>query len=225
MAIIVGAFGGGSIKGKLSGNVYQGSRGGQLIRNWVKPVDPASTGQVSVRIAMQQASQVWADDLTDAQRTGWQEYAAGTPLPNRFGTTSITDGRQMFIRTFVARFVAGLNVVSDAPPTPGVATGPINGYTLDASDGIELASTSFAIPADGMLLLSLSIPVTPARSFYKSPFTTGVGIISTDTLPVIIKPSGPQLVVGQRYFIRERYYAPDGKVSNFTIRNLGLVTA
>lgn len=225
MAIIVGAFGGGSIKGKLSGNVFQGSKAGQLIRNWVKPVDPSAPGQVVTRLAMQQAMNRWVHELTPAERQSWEDYAAGTPIPSRFGTPHVTSGQQMFIRTNVARTLGGVGTVDQAPPTPGIATSPVPTITLSEADGIEVASLSDPIPVGGQIFISLSIPVSPTRNFYKSPFRTGSVIISTTTFPHVIKAAGADLVEGQRYFARYRYYAPDGKVSNVTIINLGEVGA
>src|SRR3989304_3510336 len=104
MALIRGAFGGGQIKGSIAGVTFQQGPYGTVIRNRTVPVNPNSTFQVLIRSAFDNISTRWVTFLTNSQRDAWNAYAAQTPLPDRFGTPVATRGRQMYIRSNVARW-------------------------------------------------------------------------------------------------------------------------
>lgn len=225
MALIRGAYGGGTIKGSVSGNTYQGGAYGTVIRNRTKPVNPNTAGQASIRLAMREASFAWGGALDAGQRSAWAAYAAGTPLPDKFGTSQVTSGRQMFMRTNVIRLAAGLAFISDAPPTPGIAAPNPPTLVLDASTGINLTALAITLAVGDAYQISLSIPLNDTINYFKGPFITGATLVSTDTLPVLLKAAGPGLAVGQRYFCRYRYFQADGKCSNRVYLNLGEVSA
>jgi hypothetical protein len=230
MAIIRGAYGGGQIKGSISGSTYQGSPYGTVIRNRTVPVNPNTPGQVAVRDSLATASYLWTNTLTPEQRQAWLEYAAATPIPDKFGTSQVTGARQMFMRQAVVKLTAGVGVVSDAPTTPGIAANVVPVIAASEADGItledlQIAGVTYALQTGEAFQISLSVPLHESNNFYKGPFVTGLVVLPADTLPVTLKDVGASLVQGQRYFARFRFFDAAGKTSNKAITPPFLVGA
>lgn len=223
MALIRGAFGGGQIKGSISGMTYQGSPFGQMMRNRTVPVNPNTSGQVSTRLAMAYCSNYWSSIMTQPQLDSWADYAAGTPLPDKFGTSHYVSGRAMFMRTNVNLYLAGVPVLPVAPILPGIAVDSIPQLTIVASAGIKVTGLTIDPIGGGTFQISLSPPLGLANKFFKGPFRTGTIITDSADLPVTIRPSA-QCAVGQFYFMRFRNTTPEGKVSKATMLKFGPLT-
>lgn len=222
MAIIRGAYGGGQIKGSISGTTYQQSPFGTVARNRTVPVNPNSTKQVNIRGSMSGMSFIWTDLLTAAQRAAWEAYAAGTPIPDRFGTTIIVKGRQMFMRTNLIRYYVTGSADVDAPTTPGVAPNPILTLTADTTDGLVITANPGATAVGDVCNIGLSIPVNQSRNFYKAPFTFVAGLISTTTFPYEVLPAAA-VEIGQRYFLSSRLVQATNKVSSQVIASVDVL--
>jgi hypothetical protein len=219
MALIRGAYGGGQIKGSVSGNTFQGNPYGTVLRNRTVPVNPNTPAQSLIRLIMSTLSAFWRDGLSPAQRTAWELYAQGTPLPDKFGTNQIVPGRQHFLRANIARYAAGANAANDPPPTPGIGSPPALSVTISVADGIELQSIGPSLEPDDLLRISISIPVNETVNFYKSPFGRAINVINTDTLPLTILAD---VIAGQKFFMSYRFYAADGRVSNEIMTPIGV---
>lgn len=216
MASIRGAFGGAQIKGSIGSTTFQQGPSGTIIRSRTTPVNPNSGSQVSIRGAMAIESSAWTNILTGAQRAAWADYALGTPLPNRFGESINVGGRQMYLRTNVARNYLGLSRVVTAPATPGVAAPTVPTLTGDTTDGLEIASVDVVPGAGGVMIVRTGIAVNQARNFYKAPFTLVGAVTNTTVFPLnLIAPAG--VSIGQRYFVAVRTFEALGKVSEEAI--------
>lgn len=212
MALVRGAYGGAQIKGSIAGVSFQQSPYGTVARNRTVPVNPNSPFQQAIKAALAQRSFDWVNTLTAAQRAGWEAYAAQTPLPDRFGQSTPTKGRQMFLRYNVPRAYLTGSLVPDAPPTPGVAPTPVIALAGDTTDGVTVTTITTTLAVGDIMLFRIGQPVSQAKNFYKAPFTFAAGAISTTTLPLELK-AGALVAVGQRYFIATRLFQADGKVS------------
>lgn len=212
MASIRGAFGGAEVLGSIANVTFSRNASGAYIRNRSVPVNPKTPAQELVRGAMSDNSFDWNATLTPAQRLAWDDYAAATPLPNRFGDNVATSGRQMYLRQAVARAAFGLTPLATAPVTPGVAPSPsylLNGNT---TDGIEIVLSSPTLVANDIVVVRLGVAVQFARNFYASPYTFVAGYTSITTPPLVIRAPA-NVAVGQRYFVEARLFAADGKAS------------
>ncbi len=216
MASIRGAFGGAQIKGSIGSTTFQQGTSGTIIRSRTVPVNPNTPGQVKVRAAMAQSSSDWTNVLTAAQRSGWADYALTTPLPNRFGESINVGGRQMYLRSNVARLFLDLTSIPDAPATPGVATPVLPTMTGDTSSGIEIQNVLPTIATDQLVIGRISPPVSQAKNFFKAPFTLDTVLTDASTFPVEVKPA-VEVSIGQRYFYAFRTFDIDGKVSEEVI--------
>lgn len=215
MALLIGAYGGGTIIGKLGSTVFQRNQYGNLARQRVSGVNPNSLPQQLVRGQMAAMSARWKDVLTAAQRLGWKDYSTGTPLPNNRGGNSIVGGRQMFLRFNVAWTLSGASPVDDAPATPGVATPIVLALNASTTVGLQILGVNPAVPTSGLVQVRYSIPLNQSVEYYKNPWTTAFYLTDTETYPKEIKPPA-SVAIGQKYFTAARLFQPDGKVSEIT---------
>lgn len=207
--------------GSFGGTCVSRNRYGMYMRSRVVPVDPASALQSEVRSVFAQLVDAWVNELSAAERSAWETYAANVPLLGSLGNQQFVTGQNHYVRVNTCAIQAGLARV-DAAPTVfdlGSLTAPT--YTPDAS----LISTSVAFTATdawnvtdgGALLAYQGQPQNPGRTFYKGPFRFIGSILGDTALP----PSTPQtfsspysLAAGQRVFYYVRAIQPDGRLSS-----------
>jgi len=213
MALIRGAYGGGQIKGSISGVTFQQSPYGTVARNRTIPVNPNSPAQVAIRAAMSTMSGRWSNILSNAQRAAWEAYAAATPVLNKFGDSILISGRQFFLRYNNAITRLGGAPIDTAPATPGVAAEASLVLSASSIIGVNVVSSSIIPVGIGAILINTGIPVNFARNFYKAPFTQRSGITAATVFPLNIIPPA-EVAVGQRWFVFSRHFQADGKVAN-----------
>lgn len=222
-ALIVGPFGGAQITGSLASVTFGRNRAGAYVRARIAPVNPNTPRQNAIRSTMGTVSSRWTNVLTAAQRSGWDDYAANTPIPNALGQDNLLNGRNMYIRANNIIFdVSGL-FIDDAPPTPGVGDPIQPVLTGDTTDGIEITGTDTPLDANDILEVRLGAAVNQSRNFYATPFTFVVALTSLTTFPVTIKPAA-EVFVGQRFFTRSRRLQADGKVAAATQQLIDILT-
>lgn len=145
--------------GSLDGVVFSHNRNGRYVRARVKPTNPKSVKQQSVRSNLASLSQTWRT-LTTAQRNQWTALGAQMTQTNSIGEATTLTGLQAFVSVNQLKLTAGQAVVTTAPVldsaptfTPGTLTLTATGtaaLTL-AFSGSGVASQSFRIYATGNL--------------------------------------------------------------------------
>jgi len=210
-ALIVGAFGGGTIIGKLGGQVFQRSPFGNVVRQFVKPVNPNSTRQVDVRLVLDFLSTAWTNDLTTAQRTDWINYARNTPIVNKTGAPQFLNGRQQFIRTlFIPQFLtAAANVYYNAPTTPGISNvrTPRLEY-VQASGILRIVSMAAGQPSNFDNVYLISRNLSNSRNFWKGPFDFTTTSDNATTFPFNLRTYSPLPALGDKVFVQTRTFDP-----------------
>ena len=201
----------GESKGSIGGNTFQGSRYGQVVRQRVVPVDPATPRQAVLRQHMAEVNVSWRD-IPQGFRNGWIFYASLTPWTNRFGDEVFLTGRLMFIRSNVFNLAAGLPINISAPEIPGLPANP--NFTLSCTTGGGLAIDNFLI-APGLVDL-LGIYTSGAHSqtvnFFKGPFVKSDFIITSTAAPFeLIDSLG--VALGQKYFVGVRCSEPFSRLA------------
>ena len=196
--------------GSTGGCTYSHNRYGLYIRNRSIPVNTNTTFQQAVRANFAALTTAWASTLTQAQRDGWNAYAAIVPRNDAQGAPQFVTGANWYIALNAVRMAAALVRTDTAPIILSMATLTPPTFTLVASTGVAtVAFTNTDIWATATLgkLLAFSSRGQPAsRSFFKGPFRYR-GLISGAVTP----PTSPQTInvgssfavaVGQRVFIR-----------------------
>lgn len=223
MAIIRGAFGGGQIKGSISGNTYQQGPFGTVIRNRTVPVNPSTLRQNSVRTTLGILSNAWATALSATNRQDWEDYAAATPIPDKFGGTQIVKGRQMFMRANLLHVNITGGAVLAPPTTPGQAPPPTLSLTASEADGIEVVNNPGGGSTGDLCSILVGVAVNQSRNYYKTPFRFSAATTPTTTFPFTL-PTPAAVVIGQRWFIMARNLNGDGKVSEAVYSRVDVLT-
>jgi len=105
------------IRGTLNGNVFARNRGGAYVRSKVSPLQPVSEASSRSRAMFKAVSQRWASELTPAQATAWNNFAAVHPFLNVFGDSITLIGVAMYQALNRRNRECGEAWIDDAPAT------------------------------------------------------------------------------------------------------------
>lgn len=222
---------GGEFSGAAGGIVASRNKGGAYLRRRAVPTNPNTALQQARRSGLAAAAINWGN-LTDAQRSAWAAYAAGTPTIDRIGQTIILSGQQAYVRVKAAwlAYNAAAQIDEDAPATPGLSR-PLVRMSPDpvtpdriiwdpvaeewqadlffAEEGTASAAFSFFI----------SDPLPPGVNYFKGPYqalgpiawaATAVNATTTAQAPF---PLRVPLAGGQRRGVRVRGVDVDNRIS------------
>jgi hypothetical protein len=112
-------FGGGIIQasGSIAGVVHARNRFGNYIRPRTKPVNPNSSLQSVIRVALAFYTQRWHDTITATQRNAWNTYAYNVAMKNRLGESIYLTGFNMYLRSNIVRTQLGQSKCDAGPIT------------------------------------------------------------------------------------------------------------
>jgi len=218
----------GNISGKVAGNVFSRNRGGSYVRLGTNVVNPNTPAQQQVRAIMGDLAVAWSEDLTAADRTAWDLYAAAVPMVNRIGATIFLTGQNHFVRSNVPRLQSGLARVDTGPE--GGNLGEAGIITVASVIQVPQAvSVTFDTAQDwvgetgSVAIIQTSRPQAITITSFKGPFRLAGLIEGDDTTP----PTSPETVempfpvaVGQRVFVRARVSREDGRLSHAQISSV-----
>lgn len=151
------------LKGKVGGQVFQGSMYGPILRNEYKGSTKRSYVSTEANMVISELAAEW-NELSNEQRQGWSDNAWMFPVLDKFGNTMVLDGYNCFVHLnfILAEFGETLieNVPSEnAGPHIYEVTGTIH-YDLEQFD---LDFTDTPVATDEMLIVDLYAPVKTAR--------------------------------------------------------------
>ena len=220
------------VRGKIAGNVFSRNSYGSYIRALTKPVNPNTEMQQNIRGVMQSITTRWNQTLTEAQRDGWNVYAAAITWQNRLGDDIQLTGFNMFVRSNLAILYAGLTEVDDGPAELSLPNAD-DTLAITAEEAAQELSVAFDDALDwlneagGALVIFAGTPVTKTTNYFDGPWKIA-GTIEGDattppTTPAVIN-NPYQVSEGQKQFYRARILRADGRVTRF-FRTSGLVTS
>lgn len=184
--------------GTIGGVVFARVRGGKTARGWRAPTNRRTVLQRTSRRLVDLSSRRWLHELTGAQRTAWDSYAATREFTNSLGEAYFLNGFNAYVQLNASthRFHGGFE---DAAPI-------LSGFPQDSALGLELNKTTgvFRILSIVPTVLSSSdelfifvhsiIPVT--RTFPKSPVIAEIQLDGLDTLPQTIHTYDAPIIGG-----------------------------
>lgn len=227
-------YGGGILgaSGSIGGQTHARNRFGNYVRARTKPVNPNTARQQSVRSALIAIVARWGQNLTAAQRSQWDTYAANIAWQNKLGETVKLTGFNMYVRSNTALAAAGIVPQDDGPAILALPGGD-NTLAVTASETTQLLSVSFddtfewLDEDDGALIVSMGLPQSATREFFNGPWRIAGTVAGSSTVP----PTTPQTFAGpyafqetQLVYIRARIIRADGRVSQF-FRTSGVAAA
>lgn len=213
-----------SASGSLGGITASRNRGGPYFRGRAIPTNPNSTFQQAVRSAAAFLASYWSGTLTQVQRDAWDLYAENVPLPDPLGDPRNVGGIGMYVRSNIARIIAGepgVARIDDAPTVfdLGSLTEPVVGACTASADTISIAYTNtdpWAILDGGALFIYTSRPQNPGINYFKGPYRLAATVPGDTATP----PTSPEVVnaafpfaAGQRIFVFARASTADGRLS------------
>jgi len=210
MARVIAPYGGGTLVGKLGSVVAQRGPFGNVLRTFSKPVNPNTTQQQTVKIAMQFLSRTWERDLSQTQRKDWNDYGRQTPMTNDRGQEVFYSGRNHFIRTNSnpVRTMGPGAVVLDAPITPGIIAPALPLLTVNPGNGdVLLIQLDQVTPGDFRWYSSVSPLQNAATNFYKKGFTNFRSVNVAPPPTRLLKTFGP-IPSGTKIFVRHSHFQP-----------------
>lgn len=220
------------LSGSMDGITASHNKGGTYFRNRATPTNPSTSFQMTIRNAMGILTTRWLDDLTQAQRDGWQTYADNVTLTNRVGDAINVSGQNMYVRSNVSVIQIGETIIDDAPVmfNLGSFTEPT---VASADSGSQLVAIGFdntddwANETGSHMIVYISRPQNASINFFKGPYQFADTIDGDDTTA----PTSPAqitapftLSLGQVVFVRIRVHRIDGRLSGEWFGNV-VVTA
>jgi hypothetical protein len=211
-----------AIRGSVNGTVYSQNKSGAYMRNRSMVVNPNTASQQLARSSLASAAQGWAS-LTEAQREGWRQYAAATPVTNRLGDTIYLSGANMYTKTNAFAQFIGIAFIQDAPSVVGLAEAPNWDpdefpVLTDASSLFPNGITNFqfvtgtgSVNVAAQYAFWISGPVSAGVTFHKGPWNY-VGK-SLGNARLADKTSPYPLVEGEYRFVKVRVLDEFGRLS------------
>ena len=195
--------------GKIGGHVAAKNRSGAYLRTKVTPVNLRSTSQVGARTRLSTISIAWRG-LLAAQRLQWNNAVSSFSKTDIFGDLRNPSGFNLFQKLNNNLVNAGI-VAIDVPPLPIAVPSLISLTPTQASGGAtSLAYTATPTPADVVLIIKATAPISPGKSFVKSEFRQIGQVAEAGASPFVAttayaaKFGGPGLA-GQKVFFEAFY--------------------
>lgn len=211
------------VSGSIGGTTWSHNRFGAYKRNRTVPVNPNTDIQVQTRNILKSLAIGWETFLTQAERDAWKVYADNVPWVNRLGQSVFLTGSNMFIRTNVARQLAGPAYLATAPIVFDLAPAELL-LAVTASEATQNLSVTFddaltwVDTANAFQSVAVGLPQNPNIRFFGGPFRLTLPILgsvsSPETSPFDVASPWP-FSEGQRLWVQTRIGFADGRLSTF----------
>lgn len=228
MALIITGGGISAISGSIGNWVFSRTRAGQIVRSKQIPVNPNSPRQVASRGIMSQASAMWLDSASAAQRIEWDVFASNMIETNRVGQDYHMSGFNQFVRSNATGLNAGLASYLDGPGL-FAKVAQDNTMTATVSEGSQEITLAFNPDrewvdlAGAAMIVEMGLPQNPSISFFAGPWRKAGVILGDNSSP----PTTPEtiavpfpVVENQKIFVRVKIIFDDGRVSDWFQHNV-----
>ena len=164
------------IKGTAGGNVFASNKGGNYLRRYKKPTNRNSEKQQVVRSAFGAMTGLWRQ-LTELQRSSWNEGAVNFPMMNKLGEAKVLSGQQLFNKLNNNLVQAGQATLSTCPipqsfpsveftNVQNITTGNVLNFTLLTDGGVNVPN-GFVLVVSATASLSAGIN-SPQKGLFKN---------------------------------------------------------
>jgi hypothetical protein len=146
-------------RGKMGGLVFSRNGGGDMIRRYVKPVNPNSVSQQAIRNRLTGLIQAWRG-LTDAQRLAWNSVKNNFTSKNKVGDVIYLSGQQLFTKFNSNLLAAGEAIVSTPPLNSNEAAITLVSVAASSS-AMTLTIDVAAVPVTAAVIVRATDGVSP----------------------------------------------------------------
>lgn len=179
-----------NIVGKAGGSVYSTNKGGAYFKNFVKPSNPKTSAQQSVRAIFGAIASSWRL-LTDPQRKGWEEASKEFPYKDVFGDTKQLSGAGLHQKLNGNLASANLSLLNDAPAVEGVSSiigEAQNSYSVQDDKWLFKLDLNAIMPVAGAYVIEATAKVSNGISNfsgrYRSIYTGALSASADEIVPV-----------------------------------------
>lgn len=215
------------IRGSVAGNTYSRVRGGAIVRNRTKPINPQTANQSLVRSRVATLSALFGS-LTVEQVNAWNQFAQTYPAKNSLGEEYVPTGKQVFFSCNLNLASVGIAPILIPPYETAIVPGvdietAVLTAELSASPGVLEDMDVLNVTTDythGIFILQMSPPLQPSRAGYRNKFrqiayNATLATLSTAMLAAYNTYFGsPTATAGQIVKGRIAVVAPDSGVSS-----------
>lgn len=200
------------LSGSTGGVTASHNRYGRYFRSRVIPTNPNTNPQAATRQNFANLSLEWKN-LTDAQRTGWKNYANTVTYRNALGEVIKLQGNAMMLACLTPRRLGPVPALPTQPPTtPGKATlTQPSSITLSATTGLSFSietADPWVSQDDSCLLVSITQGQSTGVSFNAMPYRFFRSVLGSNSAPPTNPITTPAanipfpLVPGRVYFLK-----------------------
>ena len=199
-------------RGKIGNIVYSKGRSVHTQRKRVKPTNPQTSYQATIRTLVSAFSSFWRTLLPD-QILSWNEAALQQFKSNVFGAKYHTTGHKLFVATNVNAKLVGYSSTIYGPANPAHPhySGKINTFTATSvlpNVAMQVINGEF-IPDGAYLLIEATPQMSPGISAYKRKFVP-IKVVKEafDTNPIDLLADYTNrfgsLIAGKKIAVRSR---------------------
>ena len=198
------------IRGKIGNIVYGKGRSVHTQRKRVKPTNPQTSYQTTIRSLVSAFSSAWRS-LTQDQIIAWNLIALQSFKSNVFGGKYHTTGHKLFIATNVNASLCEYSSTIYGPANPDHPhyTGRISGFTVDQvfPMGVMTCTMAEVVPSGAYCIIEATPPLSAGISALKRKFVpikllkTGDGGVAID-LTADYETRFGTILVGKKYGLR-----------------------
>ena len=152
--------------GKQGTTVGVLTRHGQVLRQYVKPKDPHTPGQMRIRSNLGRVSARWRT-LTPEQRQAWALAARDADSRPRLGKRAPLTGCQFFIKINCARAAIGLEQLSDPPALPQFGPNPVEELVITNTGGSIALKLNVSTPPESRVIVYGAAPCSAGITFVR----------------------------------------------------------
>jgi len=149
----------GNISGSIGGSTWANNKGGPYVRRRTVPTNPTTLRQTAVRSYLGTLSAMW-QDLTSAQRSGWNIYAQNHPVMNRQGVSIKLSGMSWFVGLNSRLLDVGMPALSAAPTNASPSA--LSTCSMTVAANVATVTFTPTLPAGSRLILKMSKPGSAA---------------------------------------------------------------
>jgi len=148
-------------RNKCGGVVYSRTRGGAIIRNWLKPHNPKTALQTYFRNLQKTAGLAWPNSLTDTQRLAWNTLGDTLTGKNKLRANFARAGQDVFQERNMNILVAGGSPITDPPQdVPPIGPGPLTLTASSSTQTLTLTPTN-ALPSGYAIIARATKQLSP----------------------------------------------------------------
>lgn len=195
-----------ALSGSIGGTVYSHNRGGAYIRNRSIPITSTTEFALNAKARLATASTAW-QNLTDAQRAAWLQWALQNPVTDTLGFPRHLTGHQAYVALTVRLAIIGAAAVDTPPinPAPDGLLTILQDGDIGVGD-VDLVFTATPLGANALLWIQAAVTnsqgINNVNNLYRFVGVSPAAQTSPFDDQALIETRLGTLIVGQKLHVK-----------------------